>query len=82
MGVLAIAYVLQLWLGLYGDPSEQQWTYMLLAMLMFQFVVEGSGRSLGFDAWLRRKVPAMREGKGLDRLISAYCGGSDFFRSC
>jgi hypothetical protein len=32
-------------------------------MLMLLFVVEGSGRSLGFDAWLRGKVPAMREGK-------------------
>lgn len=64
VGVLAIAYVLQLWLGLYGTPSEWPWTYMFLAMLMFLFVVEGAGRSLGFDAWLRRKVPAVREGKG------------------
>jgi hypothetical protein len=31
-------------------------------MLIFLFVVDGGGRSLGFDAWLRRKVPAMREG--------------------
>jgi uncharacterized membrane protein YphA (DoxX/SURF4 family) len=65
VGVLAIAYVLQLWLGLYGNPSEWPWTYMFLAMLMFLFVLEGAGRSLGFDAWLRRKVPAVRDGKGL-----------------
>jgi hypothetical protein len=65
VGVLAIAYVLQLWLGLYGNSSEWPWTYMFLAMLMFLFVVEAAGRSLGFDAWLRREVPAVREGKGL-----------------
>jgi hypothetical protein len=65
VGVLAIAYVLQLWLGLYGNPAEWPWTYMFLAMLMFLFVVEAAGRSLGFDAWLRRNVPAVRDGKGL-----------------
>jgi uncharacterized membrane protein YphA (DoxX/SURF4 family) len=64
-GVLAIAYVLQLWLGLYGSPAEWPWTYIFLATLMFLFVLEGAGRSLGLDAWLRRKVPAVRERKGL-----------------
>jgi hypothetical protein len=38
---------------------------MFLAMLMFLFVIEGAGRSLGFDAWLRRNVPAVRDGNGL-----------------
>ncbi|HZC96355.1 MAG TPA: DoxX family protein [Bradyrhizobium sp.] len=65
VGVLAIAYTLQLWLGLYGNSSEWPWTYMFLALLMFLFVLEGVGRSLGFDAWLRRNVPAVRDGKGL-----------------
>jgi hypothetical protein len=64
VGVLAIAYVLQLWLGLYGNSSEWPWTYMFLALLMLLFALEGSGRSLGFDAWLRRDVPAVRDGKG------------------
>ena len=65
VGVLAVAYTLQLWLGLYGNSSEWPWTYMFLALLMFLFALEGAGRSLGFDAWLRREVPAVREGKGL-----------------
>lgn len=65
VGVLAIAYVLQLWLGLYGSPSEWPWTYMLLAMLTFLLVIEGAGRSLGLDAWLHREVPAVRDGRGL-----------------
>jgi uncharacterized membrane protein YphA (DoxX/SURF4 family) len=65
VGVLAVAYTLQLWLGLYDNTSEWAWTYMFLALLMFLFVVLAAGRSLGLDAWLRRKVPAVREGKGL-----------------
>ncbi|MFG3597970.1 DoxX family protein [Bradyrhizobium sp. RDI18] len=66
VGVLALAYTLQLWLGIYrpGDPAEWPWSYMFLAMLMFLFVLEGAGRSLGLDAWLRRKIPAVRDGKG------------------
>jgi hypothetical protein len=65
VGMLAIAYTLQLWLGLYGNSSEWPWTYIFLALLMFLFAVEGAGRSLGFDAWLRREVPAVRDGEGL-----------------
>ena len=64
VGVLAVAYALQLWLGLYDNPAEWPWTYMFLALLMFLFVVESAGRSLGSDAWLRRDVPAVRDGKG------------------
>jgi uncharacterized membrane protein YphA (DoxX/SURF4 family) len=67
VGIVAMLFVLQLWLGIYrpGDPAEWPWTYMFLAMLMFLFVLEGAGRSLGLDAWLRRKVPAVRDQKGL-----------------
>ena len=65
VGVLALAYTLQLWLGLYANPSEWPWTYMFLALLTFMFVVEPAGRSLGLDALLRRKVAEVREGKGL-----------------
>jgi uncharacterized membrane protein YphA (DoxX/SURF4 family) len=65
VGALAFVYTLQLWLGLYGNSSEWPWTYMFLALLMFLFVVEGAGRSLGADGWLHRNYPAVREGKGL-----------------
>ena len=40
VSVLAIAYTLQLWLGLYGNSSEWPWTYMFLALLMFIFALE------------------------------------------
>ena len=65
VGILAMVYTLQLWLGLYGNSSEWPWTYMFLALLMFWLAFEAAGRSLGFDAWLRRSVPDVREGKGL-----------------
>jgi hypothetical protein len=32
---------------------------------MFLFTVEAAGRSLGLDAWLRRKVSDVHDGKGL-----------------
>jgi hypothetical protein len=65
VGVLALVYTLQLWLGLYSNPSEWPWTYMCLALLTFMLVLDAAGRSLGLDAWLRREVPAVRDGKGL-----------------
>ncbi|HJS61694.1 MAG TPA: DoxX family protein [Pseudolabrys sp.] len=67
VSVLAIAFVLQLWLGIYrpGDPAEWPWSYVFLAMLLFLFALEGAGRYLGLDAWLRRNVPAVRDKKGL-----------------
>ena len=38
---------------------------MFLASLMFLFALYAAGRSLGLDAWLRRNVSAVREGRGL-----------------
>jgi hypothetical protein len=37
VGVLAVAYTLQLWLGLYDNASEWPWTYMFLALGDFWF---------------------------------------------
>jgi hypothetical protein len=66
-GVLAMLFVLHLWLGIYlpGDPAEWSWSYMFLAILMFLFALYAAGRSLGLDAWLRRNVAAVREGRGV-----------------
>jgi hypothetical protein len=63
-GALGILFVLQLWLGIYlpGEPAEWPWSYMFLATLMFLFALNGAGRSLGADAWLRRNVAAVRDG--------------------
>ena len=64
---LAILFVLQLWLGIYipGAPAEWSWSYIFLVLVLFLFVLHGAGRSLGLDAWLRRHVPAVRDGRGV-----------------
>jgi hypothetical protein len=66
VSVLAIVFVLHLWLGIYqpGSPAEWPWSYLFLAMVMFFFALNAAGRSLGLDAWLRRRVPAVRDGSG------------------
>jgi hypothetical protein len=66
VGVLAMAFVLQLWLGIYlpGDPAEWPWAYIFLVMLMFLLSLHAAGRSLGLDAWLHRHVPVVRDGRG------------------
>jgi hypothetical protein len=66
VSAIAILFVLHLWLGIYlpGSPEEWSWSYMFLATLMFLFSLYAAGRSLGLDAWLRRHVPAVREGSG------------------
>jgi uncharacterized membrane protein YphA (DoxX/SURF4 family) len=73
VSVLAIVFVLQLWLGIYrpGNPAEWPWSYIFLAMLMFLFALHAAGRSLGLDAWLRRNVQDIREGRGgIGRLLN------------
>jgi uncharacterized membrane protein YphA (DoxX/SURF4 family) len=63
---LAVVFVLHLWLGIYqpGSPAEWPWSYIFLAIVMFMFALHSAGRSLGLDAWLRRNVPAVRDGSG------------------
>lgn len=65
-GILALLFVLQLWLGIYlpGEPAEWPWSYIFLAVLMFLFSLYAAGRSLGLDAWMRRHIPAVRDGNG------------------
>ena len=67
VSILAIGFVLQLWLGIYrpGNPAEWPWSYMFLALLLFVFAIEGAGRCLGLDAWLRRNIKNVRERRGL-----------------
>jgi uncharacterized membrane protein YphA (DoxX/SURF4 family) len=66
VSVLAIVFVLHLWLGIYrpGSPAEWPWSYLFLAIVMFLFALHAAGRSLGLDAWLRRRVRAVRDGTG------------------
>ena len=71
---LAIIFVVHLWLGIYqsGEPAEWPWSYVFLAIVMFLFALHAAGRSLGVDAWLRRHVPAVRDGtRLLGKLLKA-----------
>ena len=52
--LVAAAFSLHLWLGLYLHDSEWPWNYVFLAMLHALFVAYAAGRSLGADALLRR----------------------------
>jgi uncharacterized membrane protein YphA (DoxX/SURF4 family) len=66
VSALAVVFVLHLWLGIYrpGNPAEWPWEYIFLAVVMFFFALHAAGRSLGLDAWLRRNLAAVRDGKG------------------
>lgn len=71
--VLAMLFVLNLWLGIYipGEPAEWPWSYVFLLFLMLLFALYAAGRSLGLDAWLRRNVPEVRDGTGfVGRLLN------------
>jgi uncharacterized membrane protein YphA (DoxX/SURF4 family) len=54
-GVLGALFAINLWLGLYNQPSEWPWTYFFLILLQFTFGFLQSGRSLGIDAILARR---------------------------
>lgn len=74
VAAIGMLFVLHLWFGIYlpGDPAEWPWSYVFLVMVMFLFILDAAGRSLGLDAWLRRHVPAVGDGTGvLGRLLHA-----------
>jgi hypothetical protein len=52
--LLAVAFSLHLWLGLYLQQQEWPWNYVFLAIIHALFVAYAAGRSLGLDALLRR----------------------------
>lgn len=53
-GLVAIGQCVFLWLTLYRAEHEWPWNYMFLMMLHVMFIVVAAGRSLGWDAVLRR----------------------------
>ena len=71
-GLVAIAQSAQLWVGLsgIGSPNEWEWSYnmfVVLALLAFAFA---PGRVLGVDAWLRPALSSAAEkGNRLARVL-------------
>jgi uncharacterized membrane protein YphA (DoxX/SURF4 family) len=55
-GILGGLFAINLWLGLYNSSSEWPWTYFFLILLQFTFGFLQSGRSLGIDAVLARRL--------------------------
>jgi len=53
-GLIAVVFTLNLWIGLYNDPTEWAWTYIGIVMAHGMFVASDAGRSLGLDNLLRR----------------------------
>ena len=65
VGVLAILYTLQLWLGLYGNSSEWPWTYMFLALLMFCLWLKPPDAALALMRGCAARSPPCARGRAL-----------------
>ena len=63
---LSLLMALNLGVGLLEVPGEWPWSYLMLAMWSFVFLVAGAGRMWGVDGWLRRRSP----GSGLLRWLT------------
>jgi uncharacterized membrane protein YphA (DoxX/SURF4 family) len=61
---LAVLFTLNLWIGLYNDPTEWAWTYIGIVMAHGMFVVSEAGRSLGLDHLLRLGLGRFRVSTG------------------
>lgn len=72
----AMLFTLNLWLGIYnkrpGDPDEWTWSYMFLIFVMGFFLIDAAGRALGADAWLRRRVAKIRDGRGWGAFVEIF----------
>jgi uncharacterized membrane protein YphA (DoxX/SURF4 family) len=53
--LLAIGFVLQLWLGLYHVSFEWPWLFWFMIFTLGWFIVHRAGRSLGLDGLLLRE---------------------------
>jgi uncharacterized membrane protein YphA (DoxX/SURF4 family) len=53
--LLAIGFVVQLWLGLYRVSFEWPWLFWFMIFTLGWFIVHRAGRSLGLDALLLRE---------------------------
>lgn len=63
--VIAVLFTLNLWIGLYNDPSEWPWTYAAIIFAHGMFAASEAGRSLGLDYLLRATPPAIARGNRL-----------------
>ncbi len=64
-GWVAVLFTLQLWLGLYNDPTEWPWTYMAIVFAHGMFATSQAGRCLGLDNLLRLRGASIARGQGV-----------------
>ncbi|GAN76311.1 hypothetical protein Asru_0084_22 [Acidisphaera rubrifaciens HS-AP3] len=69
-GLVVVLFILQLWLGLYNDPTEWPWTYVAIAFAHAMFAVSEAGQCLGLDNLLRLRGAAIANGRGI--IAAAY----------
>lgn len=63
-GVLGLLMALNLLLGLWVVPHEWYWTYIMLMVLQWIFIVTAAGRVWGVDAVLIRRLQSRGEPSG------------------
>jgi hypothetical protein len=68
-GLLGAAMAINLWLGLYNTHGEWPWTYFFLIVVMLLFAIQRTGRSLGGDALIVRRLEEAPHGEGWGRQI-------------
>ncbi len=72
-GLLGMLMALNLLLGLWTVPHEWYWTYIMLMILQWIFVVTPAGRTLGFDtALMGRLQPRAKAGNRLAKAVLMF----------
>jgi len=66
-GLIGALQILNLWLGLYSAPGEWPWTYFFLLLLMLNFALHHTGRSLGLDAIIATRL---KQPRGLKAILA------------
>ena len=66
-GIIGALQILNLWLGLYSAPGEWPWTYFFLLLLMLNFALHHTGRSLGLDAIIATRL---KQPRGLKAILA------------
>ncbi|MGA2490066.1 MAG: hypothetical protein ABSF99_07735 [Anaerolineales bacterium] len=62
-GLVGLLQAMNLFFGVSAVPGEWYWSYLMLAILGLIFLAVPTGRSVGFDTWLRPRLQA-GAGKG------------------
>ncbi len=68
-GIVAVPFTIQLWVGLYNDPTKRPWTYMAIIFAHGMFATSEAGRSLGIDGLIRTRNASLGGGRNLGATV-------------